>query len=74
VDVTVREGFAAATTLAATKLAVGSGFAADAGAAADLISDSCPAQWLNLQRGRWSDAKKYFQYWERGEGDLDEDA
>lgn len=29
---------------------------------------------LNLQRGRWSDAKKYFQYWERGENEQDEDA
>jgi len=24
---------------------------------------------LNLQRGRWSDTKKYFQYWDRSEED-----
>jgi hypothetical protein len=28
---------------------------------------------LNLQRGRWGDATKYFQYWERGEDEFEED-
>jgi hypothetical protein len=29
---------------------------------------------LNLQRGKWGDATKYFQWWERGEGDEEEEA
>jgi hypothetical protein len=28
---------------------------------------------LNLQRGRWGDAKKYFQYWQRREDEFEED-
>ena len=28
---------------------------------------------LNLQRGRWGDATQYFQWWERGEGDEEEE-
>lgn len=29
---------------------------------------------LNLQRGKWSDATKYFQWWERSESETEEDA
>jgi hypothetical protein len=28
---------------------------------------------LNLQRGRWGEAKKYFQYWKRREDEFEED-
>jgi len=28
---------------------------------------------LNLQRGKWSEATKYFQYWDREEGEDDEE-
>ena len=28
---------------------------------------------LNLQRGRWGEAEKYFQYWDRTEDELEED-
>jgi hypothetical protein len=28
---------------------------------------------LNLQRGRWGEAKKYFQYWKRAASELEED-
>lgn len=28
---------------------------------------------LNLQRGRWGKTKKYFQYWERTEGEFEEE-
>ena len=33
----------------------------------EAISIAISEPRLNLQRGRWSDATKYFQYWERTE-------
>lgn len=29
---------------------------------------------LNLQRGKWGETKKYFQWWEREEGEDDEES